>query len=82
MPTVLVQDDFHIRIYLPPREHTPPHVHVVRAGGEIVVALGDADVAPAILEIHGMRSRDVVRAYRLVEGNKKMLLRAWRRYHE
>ncbi|MBA3345692.1 MAG: DUF4160 domain-containing protein [Gemmatimonadales bacterium] len=41
MPTVLVQEGFRVRIYLPPREHAPPHVHVVRSGAEIVMALGD-----------------------------------------
>lgn len=81
MPTVLVQEGFRVRIYLPPREHAPPHVHVVRSGAEIVIALGDTDSSPEILEIYAMRSRDAVRAYRIVEANQAALLKAWRHYH-
>lgn len=82
MPTVLVRDGFHVRIYFPPREHTPPHVHVVRAGAEIVIALGSGNNAPTILEVYRMRVRDVVRAYRIVEMNQEQLLEDWRRFHE
>ena len=81
MPTVLVQEGFRVRIYLPPREHAPAHVHVVRAGAEIVIELGDSNSAPSVLEIYGMRPRDPVHAYRIVEANQVSLLRAWRQYH-
>jgi hypothetical protein len=81
MPTVLVVSGFHVRIYLPPREHAPPHVHVVKAGGEIIIVLGADDAPPMVDEVHHMRQRDVVRAYRIVEAHQAMLLEQWRRYH-
>ena len=81
MPTVLVRDGFRVRIYLPPREHAPPHVHVIRAGAEIVIALGSADSPPEVLEVHHMRTSDVVRAYRIVEAHQPMLLQSWSHYH-
>jgi hypothetical protein len=34
---------FAVRILLPPREHGPPHVHVVKAGAKVVIRLGGAD---------------------------------------
>ena len=81
MPTVLEEDGFRVRIYLPPREHEPPHVHVVKAGTEVVIWLGDAGTPPELREVYGMSSRDVLRAYRIVEANQAMLLDEWRRYH-
>jgi hypothetical protein len=81
VPTVLVVDGFHVRIYLPPREHAPPHVHVAKAGMEVLIALGEAGEPLAVIEVYGMRTRDVVRAYRIVEAHQDMLLEAWRRYH-
>lgn len=82
MPTVLVRNGYSVRIYLPPREHAPPHVHVVRAGGEVVILLGDAEHPPAVMEVYGMRAREVVRAYRIVDAEQDVLLETWRRYHE
>jgi hypothetical protein len=40
MPTVFREHGFAVRIYLPPREHSPPQVHVVRTGGEVKIHLG------------------------------------------
>lgn len=82
VPTVLARNGYRVRIYLPPREHAPPHVHVVRAGGELVITLGDVEHPPEVMEVYGMRAREVVRAYRIVEAHQEILLEAWRRYHE
>jgi hypothetical protein len=82
VPTVLEHDGFQVRVYLPPREHGPPHVHVVRAGAEVVITLGDTRTRPAIAEAYGMQARDVVRAYRIVEAHQERLLEVWRRYHD
>ena len=81
MPTVLREGGFEVRIYLPPREHDPAHVHVIRAGGEVIITLGDDTAAPAIREAHGMTNRDVLRAYRIVEGHRDALLERWEEYH-
>jgi Domain of unknown function (DUF4160) len=81
VPTVLRVGGFAVRIYLPPREHEPPHVHVVGAGGEIVVTLGDANTPPALREAYRMRRRDVLSAYRVVEEYQLALLTAWEMYH-
>ena len=82
MPTVYDEDGFQIRIYLPPREHEPPHVHVFKAGAEVVINLGKANVPPEVREVYRMRKKDALRAYRLVERLKGELLRKWREYHE
>ena len=81
MPTVLRVAGFRVVIFLPPREHTPPHVHVRNADGEVVIELVRGRRAPIIRTAAGMRTADVVRAFRIVEAHTEHLLAAWRKYH-
>ena len=81
MPTFLDVGGFQVRILLPPREHGPPHVHVWKAGAVVVIDLPDGDQPLGIRKLHGMRTVDVVTAFRLVEANVAMLLEQWRKYH-
>ena len=77
MPVVLRLNGFQVIIFLPPREHAPPHVHVRRAGGEAIIGLSPI----AVREVVGMRAADVVRAVGIVEDNLAQLRHAWRKYH-
>jgi Domain of unknown function (DUF4160) len=43
MPTGLRQDGFDVMIYTD--DHPPAHVHVFKAGEEIIIDLGDESVA-------------------------------------
>ena len=81
VPTVHTEDGFQVRIYLPPREHEPPYVHVVKGDGEVIINLGDGDGSPVVREVHGMRDRDALRAYRIVERIRAELIARWRGYH-
>jgi Domain of unknown function (DUF4160) len=72
---------FAVRILLPPREHGPPHVHVVKAGAKVVIRLGGADGPVKLVEVQGMKNQDVVRAVRLVETWKTQLLATWKTIH-
>jgi hypothetical protein len=81
MPTVLDANGFQVRVWLPPREHGPPHVHVHKSGGEVVITLPDGEAPLAIRTVHGMKDRDVLAAFRLVEAHLVPLRAAWRRYH-
>ena len=70
MPTVLEQDGFQIKVFLPPREHGLAHVHVYKAGGVAVINLPDATQALTLRSVSKkMRNADVVAAVRLVEAN-------------
>jgi hypothetical protein len=82
MPTVLDVGGFHVRVLLPPREHGPPHVHVYKAGGLVVIDLPDIDQPLSVRRVSAMRDADVVKAFRLVEAHVDFLLSQWRRYHE
>jgi len=70
-----------VRIYLPPREHLPPQVHVVRAGGEVKIHLGTQSAPPRVERVFQMRDADVVRAYRIVLEHHAELVDEWREYH-
>lgn len=77
MPTVLTLAGFVFRIYFPPREHGPAHVHAFRAGAEVIV-----DLAPvAVRENYGMRSGQIVKAVRIIEDNLALLQEEWRKIH-
>lgn len=81
---VKVYDDgaFTVYIYAPPREHQPPHVHIeCRVGGEVLVALGDAETRPALWQNHHMRTVDAREALRIVEAHQQHFLAEWRRLH-
>lgn len=81
MPTVLESDGFQVRILLPPREHGPPHVHVSRAGAEVVILLPLDGEALAVRTVYRMRTADVIAAVRLVEAHLPLLTQLWRTYH-
>ena len=77
MPTVLRIDGFDVVILLPPREHGPAHVHVRKAGSEVVIVLSSL----AVQRVEGMRSADVVSAVGIVSHHRNELLAAWRKHH-
>ena len=81
MPTVLRRAGFRVVIFLPPREHAPAHVHVQNAGGEVVIELASGTRPQGIRSVAGMRTPDVVRAFRIVEDHAEFLLATWREYH-
>ncbi len=77
MPTVIQRDGFRVVIFLPPREHGPAHVHVRKAGTEVVITLDPI----GIRVVERMRPADVVQAVALVEDNRAHLLKEWRKRH-
>jgi Domain of unknown function (DUF4160) len=81
VPTVLRVRGFRIVIYLPPREHEPPHVHVWKAEAEVVIELATPEANQTIREVAGMRAADVTQAFWIVEEHAELLLEHWRRYH-
>jgi hypothetical protein len=82
VPTVLSVDGFRVVIYLPPREHEPPHVHVWEGKGEVVIELATVRRPQTIRSVAHMRTPDVARAFWIVEEHTEHLLASWRRYHD
>lgn len=79
MPTVLTLDGFAVRVY--PNDHGPPHVHIWKADGWVVVSLPLRDGPVRALRASGMREPDIMRSLRIVEAHATELWTAWRRYH-
>ena len=82
MPTVVREDGFRVRVYGPPREHPPAHVHVEKGkSGLVVIRLGTPETPPKVWRVYDMKDRDVLKAYRTVEKHHASILRAWRAIH-
>jgi hypothetical protein len=79
MPVVLRVGGFAFVVYT--NDHRPPHVHVMYAGGEMVVLLGQGPQRPVVREVARMRVADARQAFRLVEQHRGELLEHWRKYH-
>lgn len=77
-PTIIRESGFRVMIYFKPLEHDPPHVHVLNAGGEARIALGDERTAPTLWD-YTMRQADVAKALRIVDEHQAVLLVAWDR---
>ena len=77
-PVILRRNGFVFRIFFPPREHGPAHVHVRKGGAEAVISLADASVRDA----GSMRAADLSRAQAIVQARREELLEIWEAYHE
>jgi hypothetical protein len=81
MPTIIRSGGFAVRIYLPPREHGPPHVHVEKGGAEVIIRLEETGGPVELVKVYGMKTRDIVRAVRLVEMWRDDLMAVWEATH-
>jgi hypothetical protein len=58
-------------------DHAPPHVHAWKAGKSVIINLDRVEVRTN----KGMNDADVVRAVRIVLGNREKMLQVWRDTH-
>ena len=78
MPTVYREGRFQVRIFY--NDHPPPHVHVVKGNGYAKITIPQGEI-PRLVEARGLVKRDIVRAFRIVEGQQDRLIRAWVAIH-
>ena len=76
MPTLIREGAFEVRIYT--LDHSPPHVHVARAGAIVKIDLATHQVREIVGRIS---DRDVRRAERLVAKHAEFLKAEWERLH-
>ena len=76
MPTILRSNGFQFVIW--PDDHNPPHVHIFRAGTEMIIELAVGDDEPRIRNVYRMTSRDAATAFAIVRVNNDLFLRQWR----
>ncbi len=79
MPAVLRQDGFDVDIYT--NDHEPPHVHVWKAEGEVVINLGEGAGIPTIRDVNRMGKKHVRKAYAIVEQGLYYLRDKWKETH-
>ncbi|HXT16307.1 MAG TPA: DUF4160 domain-containing protein [Gemmatimonadaceae bacterium] len=81
MPAVLRLGGFRVLVLFPPREHPPPHVHVVNADGIAVIQLVQERKCQTTMRVDGMKPRDVRKAEQIVTEHTALLLKRWREIH-
>ena len=74
MPTIWRSGGFRFVIW--PEDHSPPHVHVFRAGLEIVVNLETE--LPYVRDNYGMRQSDERAALLIAALNRQAFLARWK----
>lgn len=79
MPTIFRQGGFDVRVR--PRDHHPPHVHILYGREEVVINLGIGIDEAHIRENRGMRRVNIRRAMDIVTANNSKFLIEWRRFH-
>ncbi len=79
MPTVLRQDGFRFQVFTD--DHPPAHLHIFKAGAELVINLGDENLKPWIRENKGMSRKDSDKALLIVLQNQETLLEQWENIH-
>ena len=77
MRTLIRYEGFEVRIYT--FDHSPPHVHVFKAGAVVRIELSSCTVTEIVGDIS---DRDVTRAERLVAEHADALRQTWRRLQE
>jgi hypothetical protein len=81
MAKVYEQEGF--RIVIHSNEHNPPHVHVIKAEGELKFILGNESEKPFLEKIYSpMKRKDARRAFVIVKEQQKLLLMRWREIYE
>jgi hypothetical protein len=79
MPKVWEQEGFRFIIY--PDDHVPSHIHVIKAGEEVVIELGNENEPPDFRENRGMRTKDAVRALEICYELQDQFRSEWKRIH-
>ena len=75
MPTILEKDGFKLFFYT--NEHRPIHIHIRYGGGEAVFNVEDE---VDLRESKGLKVRELAKAEKLAEENKKLIIQKWHEY--
>ncbi len=79
MAEIWRQDGFVFHIYSD--DHVPSHVHVLKAGDEALIYIGDKDTKPSVRENRGLKNKDVHRALKIAAEKQEVLLTGWEHIH-
>ena len=80
MPKVWDENGFRFYIYY--NDHTPAHVHVEKAEGEVLIHIGDEKTTPSLREVRRMSFTNVKKALAIAVREQQRLIIHWRRIHD
>jgi hypothetical protein len=63
------------------KDHPPAHVHVWKAGNQVLINLGDEQTRVSVRENRGMSAKSIVKAARIAGDYQEYLLEKWRDIH-
>ena len=75
MPTILEKDGY--RFFFYSNDHRPIHVHVRYGGGEAVF---NVENEVELRESQGLKLRELSKAEKLAEENKRLIIKKWHEY--
>ncbi|MGD1089716.1 MAG: DUF4160 domain-containing protein [Verrucomicrobiota bacterium] len=75
MPTIFEKDGYQFFFYS--NEHRPIHVHVRYGGGEAVF---EVENQVELRESQGLKLRELSKAEKLAEENKRLIIEKWHEY--
>lgn len=76
MPTILRSNGFRFVIW--PDDHAPPHVHIFKAGDELIIELGVEVSQPTIRNAYRMGTRDIALAFAITRVYNDIFLERWK----
>lgn len=79
MPTILREGGFEVMIF--PGDHLPPHVHIFKGSGTVVVSFIGPEQMTTLREVHGLKAKEAKAALLLAHKHKVTLLKAWEQWH-
>lgn len=79
MPKAWEQDGYRFLIYY--NDHTPSHVHVHKAGREVIINLGDENTKPAIRKRKRMEEHEALKVLKIACKKRELLRKEWSAIH-
>ncbi len=76
MPVILLTKN--LKLYIYPKDHDPPHVHVVGPDCEARFYI----LSLKCYQSYGFSKKDLKRLCKFLEENIDLLVQAWEEYHE
>ena len=70
-----------LRVVIYSNDHEPPHVHVIGAGTETKIALGQNGEYPTVMSSRGLSLVLLATALTEIDRNQALLMQRWRDVH-
>ena len=76
MPIILITKN--LKFYIYPKDHNPPHVHVIGADCEAKITI----LSLECIQNNGFSEKDISKIIKFLEDKIDILIDAWEAFHE